>query len=88
MTSRIDRMTEGQVLSVIEHIYGGSFTSKHDGCSVVLVTCAECKCQFEEELQAAKDVIKGGTEFLCLAHDENASVPAFVGLTIQLGWFS
>lgn len=76
-----------KIEAMLDEAEDGAFLSRRDGCRVVLVRCAGCSKMFEEELGEAKAKIEGGEDPLCLACDDAAVVPAFKGITIQLGWF-
>ncbi len=66
----------------------GAFLNRRDGCRVTLVQCSECSRMFEEELESAKAKIKDSQYLFCLECDDEAVVPSFTGVTIQIGWFS
>lgn len=66
---------------------GESYLSLRDGCRVSLVRCERCLKLFEEETAKAVDKIEKGESFECLACDDEAVVPSFRGITIQLGWW-
>jgi hypothetical protein len=81
-------VTDEQVRAALGHLERLAFLSERDGCRVARAVCSRCKCTFEEELQAAKDRVIKKLDFFCLACDPDASVPAFTGITIQIGWYS
>ncbi len=87
MNSYSKHLTDEQVRLLLKAIDTSAFTSKRDGCRVVLVKCAECNAPFEEELGVAKERTAGRLDLLCLKCDPDASVPALWGVTVQLGWF-
>lgn len=66
----------------------GSYRSVRDGCVVVLVECEECSSLYEEEFETARAKMIGGSSMSCLACDDSAGVPAFTGVTVQIGWLS
>lgn len=79
-----DKDVEVRVLRAEEAAY----PSRRDGCRVTLMQCSECARMFEEELESAKAKIADRQYLFCLECDDEAVVPAFTGVTIQIGWFS
>lgn len=76
MATYSNYLTEEQVSLLLDALDRSEFRSKRDGCKVALVKCAKCTRPFEEELEAAKDKIRMGGDFLCLTCDEDATQPA------------
>ena len=60
--------------------------SKADGCMVVEVICAKCSAEVSEELEAAREAVTSGGDFLCLACDWRAVASAIVGLKLSSGY--
>lgn len=78
MTAYSNCLTDGQVDLLVDAIDRSEFRSKRDGCRVALVRCMKCARSFEEELEAAKDKIRGRQDFLCLSCDGDASQSSLV----------
>lgn len=86
MTHYSSYMTDEKMELLLGEVEGAQYLSKRDGCPVILVKCTKCNNSFEEELQSAIKCVKEERDFLCLSCDPAGENPAFVGLTIQLGW--
>ncbi len=86
MTSYSSDMTDRQVFQFLSTIKAGTYRSRRDGCEVVLVKCAECSRMFEDEVSSVKERVIAKRALLCLGCDPQAAEPAFVGLTLQIGW--
>lgn len=86
MTHYSSYMTDEKMELLLDAVRSASYLSKRDGCPVILVKCTKCGCSFEEELQSAIECVGEEDDFLCLSCDPAGVDPAFVGLTIQIGW--
>ncbi len=87
MSQNSSSMTYEQTKAMLDIIRDGAFPSRRDGCIVTLVKCVECSRMFEEELEVAKTKVLSNQALLCLACDEDATVPGFSGVTVQIGWW-
>ncbi len=87
MNSRFNGMTEDECALLAINLERDQVVSKRDGCAVVVVECVQCGKSYEEEIEAACVSATIGENFFCLACDDQAVVPAFVGVTIQIGFF-
>jgi len=83
-----DRMSNRQVELTLSTIEDAAYLSRRDGCLVMLVECQECSRMFEDEVDAFRETILARKAVLCLACDDDAVVPSFSGITIQIGWHS
>jgi len=88
MKNYTEHLTDEQVEDLVDAIEETAYASKRDGCQVALVRCTECGKSYEEEVKAAKELVTDRLGFLCLSCDPDASAPSFVGVTVQIGWFS
>lgn len=86
MTHYSSYLADEEVELLLVAVYGASYLSKRDNCRVALVKCTKCGRSFEEEVQSAMESISGREDFLCLGCDPAGVKPAFVGLTLQIGW--
>jgi len=86
MTIYSDYLSDDQLSLLLDAVRNNSYLSRRDGCRVVLVRCVKCGKKYDEELEAAIEIIGSREKLLCLDCDDDATAPSFSGITVQIGW--
>ncbi len=87
MTHYSSCLTNEQIGLLLAAIEQSAYRSRRDGCRVAMVKCTKCGRAYEEELGAARQMLRDRDDFLCLGCDPQASAPGFTGVNVRIGWY-